>query len=206
VFTGRVSGVPYVTKDESNLVHLALSGRYSNAAGGIRYKAKTEIFSGPLSLDTELMEDVSSTFHSGLEMAWRKGPFILMGEYIQSNVNASAYNNPGFKGYYVVASYALTGEMRPYNKRSGLFNRLKVANGVNSGGWGTWEVYSRWSNLDLNDKNIDGGEMNTLSLGLNWWPMASIQANVNYRYSTLDRFGEVGFNHGLVTRLVFILE
>jgi len=96
--------------------------------------------------------------------------------------------------------------MRPYNKRSGLFNRLKVANGVNSGGWGTWEVYSRWSNLDLNDKNIDGGEMNTLSLGLNWWPMASIQANVNYRYSTLDRFGEVGFNHGLVTRLVFILE
>jgi phosphate-selective porin OprO/OprP len=206
VFTGRVSGVPYVSKDESNLVHLALSGRYSNAAGGIRYKAKTEIFSGPLSLDTELMEDVSSTFHSGLEMAWRKGPFILMGEYIQSNVNASAYNNPGFKGYYVVASYALTGEMRPYNKRSGLFNRLKVANGVNSGGWGTWEVYSRWSNLDLNDKNIDGGEMNTLSLGLNWWPMASIQANVNYRYSTLDRFGEVGFNHGLVTRLVFILE
>lgn len=206
VFTGRVSGVPYVSKDESNLVHLALSGRYSNAAGGIRYKAKTEIFSGPLSVDTELMEDVSSTFHSGLEMAWRKGPFILMGEYIQSNVNASAYNNPGFKGYYVVASYALTGEMRPYNKRSGLFNRLKVANGVNSGGWGTWEVYSRWSNIDLKDKNIDGGEMNTVSLGINWWPMASIQFNVNYRYSTLDRDNLNGSNHGIVTRLVFVLE
>ncbi|MCD4736728.1 MAG: hypothetical protein K8R53_11840 [Bacteroidales bacterium] len=206
VFTGRVTGVPYVSKDESNLIHLALSGRYSNAAAGIRYKVKTEIFSGPLSVDTELMEDVSSTFHTGLEMAWRKGPFILQGEYIQSNVNSSTYNDPAFKGYYVVASYTLSGEMRKYNKRSGLFDRVRVANGVNSGGWGTWEIYSRWSSIDLNDKSIDGGEMNTLSLGLNWSPISAIQANVNYRYSTLDRFGQTGSNHGLVTRLVFILE
>ena len=41
---------------------------------------------------------------------------------------------------------------------------------------------------------------------LNWWPLASIQANLNYRYSALDRFGEQGFNHGLVTRLTFVLE
>ena len=206
MFTGRVTGVPYVSKDESNLVHLALSGRYSNAAGGIRYKAVTEIYRGPLSVDTEPMEDVSSTFHSGLEMAWRKGPFILSGEYIQSNVNSSTYNDPAFKGYYVVASYTLSGEMRQYNKRSGLFNRVKVANAVNSGGWGTWEIYSRWSSIDLNEENIDGGEMNTFSLGLNWWPTSSIQANINYRYSTLDRYGQTGWNHGIVTRLVFVLE
>ena len=34
----------------------------------------------------------------------------------------------------------------------------------------------------------------------------TIQSNVNYRYSTLDRSGKIGFNHGLVMRLVFILE
>ena len=96
--------------------------------------------------------------------------------------------------------------MRGYNKRSGLVNRLKVANEVKSGGWGAWEVYSRWSTVDMTDQNVDGGEMNTLSLGLNWWPISSIQANVNYRYSTLDRFGQQGFNHGLVTRLAFMLE
>ena len=206
VFTGRVTGLPYISKDESNLVHLALSGRYSNAAGGIRYKARTEIFSGPFSVDTETMEDASSTFHTGLEMAWRKGPFILQGEYIQSNVNSSNYNDPTLKGYYVVASYTLSGEMRQYNKRSGIFNRVKVANAVNSGGWGTWEVFSRWSSIDLTDKNITGGEMNTLSMGLNWWPTSSIQASVNYRYSTLDHSGQKGSNHGIVTRLVLVLE
>jgi len=100
----------------------------------------------------------------------------------------------------------LTGELRQYNKRSGTFKRVNVANGINSGGWGELEVYCRWSSIDLTDQAIDGGEMNTLSLGLNWTPIQAIQLNINYRYSTLDRFSESGFNHGIVTRLVFILE
>jgi phosphate-selective porin OprO/OprP len=206
VVTGRITGLPFISNDESNLLHLGVAGRYSNAAGGIRYKAKTEIFRGPVSVDTDLLDDAESTFHYGLEMAWRKGPFIISGEYIQSNVNSSVNNNPSFKGYYVVASYVFTGEMRHYNKRSGIFKRVNVAHGLNSGGWGELEIYGRWSSIDLSDKSIDGGEMNTFSLGLNWWPIAAIQINVNYRYSTLDRFDEVGFNHGLVTRLVFVLE
>ncbi|UCH66313.1 MAG: hypothetical protein JSW63_04070, partial [Ignavibacterium sp.] len=115
--------------------------------------------------------------------------------------------DPVFNGYYVVASYIFSGEMRRYNKRSGIFfNRINIANEVTSGGWGLWEAYCRWSSIDLTDKNIDGGEMTTFSLGLNWWPVAAIQANVNYRYSTLDRFGQTGSNHGLVARISFILE
>ena len=206
VVTGRISGVPYISKDESNLLHLGLAGRYSNAAGGIRYKAKTEIFNGPVSVDTDLIDDAASTFHYGLEFAWRKGPFIIMSEYIQSSVSSFTFNDPTFHGYNILASYVITGEMRGYNKRSGLINRVNVAKGVNSGGWGTLEVYSRWSSIDLTDQNVTGGEMNTLSFGLNWWPVSMIQANVNYRYSTLDRIGEHGYNHGIVTRLSFVLE
>lgn len=205
VFTGRITALPYLSEDESNLLHLGIAGRYSNAAGGIHYKAKTEIFSGPVSVDTDPLEDAASTFHYGLEFVWRKGPFILMSEYIQANLRSSTFNDPAFKGYYVVASYVITGEMRPYNKRSATFRKIKVANGINSSGWGELEVYSRWSSIDLNDQSIDGGEMNTLSLGLNWSPISAIQANVNYRYSTLDRFGQIGSNHGIVTRLAFIL-
>lgn len=206
VIVGRISGLPYISEDGSHYLHLGVAGRYSNAAGGIRYKTKTEIFSGPVSVDTDVIEDASSTFHNGLELGVGIGPFILTSEYIQSSVSSSAFSDPRFKGYYVVASYVLSGEMRTYNKRSGLVNRVNVANGVNSGGWGALEVYSRWSSVDLSDNGIDGGEMNTLSLGLNWTPIQAIQLNLNYRYSTLDRFGESGFNHGIVTRLVFVLE
>ena len=205
VFTGRITALPFLSEDESNLLHLGIAGRYSNAAGGIQYKAKTEIYSGPVSVDTQGIDDASSTFHSGLEMAWRKGPFILTSEYIQSNVQSSTFNDPSFNGYYVVASYTITGELRPYNKRSGTFKRVYVANGVNSGGWGELDVYSRWSSFNLNDNSIQGGKMNTFSLGLNWSPISAIQVNVNYRYSTLERLGETGSNHGLVTRIAFIL-
>ena len=206
VITGRITGLPYISEDASHYLHLGIAGRYSNAAGGIQYKTKTEIFSGPVSVDTDLIDDATSTFHYGLELAWVKGPFILMSEYLQSNVSSTTFNDPSFKGYNVVVSYILSGETREYNKRSGLVKRVKVANEVKSGGWGTWEVFSRWSSIDLTDQNINGGEMNTFSFGLNWWPISSILANVNYRYSTLDRFGEQGYNHGIVTRLSFVLE
>jgi len=206
VFTGRVTGLPFISQDENNLIHLAIAGRYSNAAAGIRYMVKTEIFSGPISVDTDLLEEVSSTFHYAFEMAWRKGPFILSGEYIQSNVKSTSHKDPVFNGYYGVASYIFSGEVRKYNKRSGIFSRVNVANEVTSGGWGSWEAYCRLSSIDLSDELIDGGKMTTFSVGLNWWPVSSIQANVNYRYSTLDRYGQTGFNHGLVTRLVFVLE
>ena len=137
VLTGRITALPFVSEDESNLLHLGIAGRYSNAAGGIRYRTRTEIFSGPVSVDTDLLDDAASTFHYALELAWKKGPFILMSEYIQSNVSSTTFNDPGFKGYNVVVSYVLSGEMRQYNKRSGLVNRVKVANEVRSGGWGT---------------------------------------------------------------------
>ncbi len=206
VITGRITGLPFISEDESNLLHLGISGRYSNAAGGVRYLAKTEIFNGPVMVATDTINDASSTFHYGLELLWRKGPFSILGEYLQSSVSSSAFSDPTFTGYSVVASYNITGEMRGYTKRTGLLNRVKVANGVNSGGWGELEVYGRLSSIDLNDQYIDGGKMNTLSLGVNWWPISTVQVNVNYRYATLDRFGEQGYNHGIVARLSFILE
>ena len=206
VVTGRVSGLPFLSSDESSLLHLAVAGRYSNAEGGITYRAKTEIFSGPVSVDTGLMEDAESTFHVGLELAWRTGPFVLLSEYLQSNVTSASHSDPQFSGYYAVASYTLTGEMRGYRKRSGIFSRMKTANDVTSGGWGSWEVYSRWSSIDLNHGTIDGGKMTTFSLGFNWWPVGTTQANVGYRYSELDRYGLKGFNHGMVVRIALYLE
>ncbi len=206
VFTGRITGLPYLSENENHLLHLGISTRFSNASGGIQYKAKTEIFNGPIAVDTDLLQDINSTFHYGLEIAWRNGPFTLLGEYIQSTVDSSVHNTLNFNGYNVTASYVLTGEVRPYNKRSGIFEKVYTARDVNTGGWGKFEIYSQWSSLDLNDKSINGGEMNTLSLGVHWSPVSNIYFSMNYRYSTLDRFQQTGSNHGVVTRLAFVLE
>ena len=74
------------------------------------------------------------------------------------------------------------------------------------GGWGAWEVSARWSSLDLTDGPIDGGELDILSLGLNWWLSPIFNVNMNYRYITNDVGGISGDVGGLMTRVLLILE
>ena len=202
---GRLTGLPFITDDESNLVHLGIGVRYSNAREGIRYRTKAEIFRSSVFVDTdELQADGSFTYN--IELSWRKGPILLTSELMRASVISSALNDPVFGGYHITGSWIVSGEMRSYQKRNGLFDRVRVAKGVNSGGWGALELTTRWSSLNLTDQTVQGGKMNTLSAGLNWWPGAGVEVNVNYRYTTLDKYNELGHNHGIVTRLVFMLE
>ncbi|MCK5367033.1 MAG: hypothetical protein KAQ62_00720, partial [Cyclobacteriaceae bacterium] len=146
------------------------------------------------------------SFTYNIELSWRKGPILLASELMRAGVISSALNDPVFGGYHITGSWIVSGEMRSYQKRNGLFDRVRIAKGVNSGGWGALEITTRWSSLNLTDQSVQGGKINTLSAGLNWWPSAGVEVNVNYRNTTLDKYNELGHNHGIVTRLVFMLE
>ena len=204
-FVGRISGVPFESRDQSNLIHLGFGMRRTNARQGIRYKSKTEIFRGATSVDTDLLDANSATTYS-VEMGWRIASIIVLSEFVNATVQLPDIGAIRYHGYQLTTSYIITGEMLSYNRRNGTFGRLRVARAVNAGGWGAWDVYARWSSIDLTSDLNDGGKMNTFSLGVNWWPLSQIQCNINYRYSTLDRFGVLGKNQGLVTRIGFILE
>ena len=103
-------------------------------------------------------------------------------------------------------SWVISGEMRSYRKKSGIFNSVPVSKPVNTGGWGAWEVAFRFSTLDLTDGTLDGGVMDTYSFGLNWWLTPRAQFSPNYRYIILDRFGIKGRSSGINIRLSFILD
>jgi hypothetical protein len=60
--------------------------------------------------------------------------------------------------------------------------------------------------VDLTEGTVDGGEMDVLSLGLNWWQTRRSQFSVNYRYVVLDRFGIQGHSSGLNARLLLMLD
>jgi phosphate-selective porin len=64
----------------------------------------------------------------------------------------------------------------------------------------------RWSNLDLTQKQVEGGELGIFSVGVNWWPVRAASFSANYRYTTLDRFGTTGKSSGLAFRLLLMLE
>lgn len=204
-YIGRVTGVPFVSADESNLLHLGFGMRYTDAKEDLLYATEPEFNQSPVFVDTGVFEADNSLIYNA-EASWRKGPFWLLGEYVFNDVDAPALGNPDFTGYYLAGSWALTGEMRGYNRKSGTFSPQPIARSTNNGGWGAWEVAARWSDLDLTDGGIDGGELEIISLGLNWWLSPVFHVSFNYRWMELDRFGVEGNSRGFNTRVLLILE
>jgi phosphate-selective porin OprO/OprP len=204
-YIGRVTGVPFVSADESNLLHLGVGLRYTDAKEGLRYATEPEFDQSPVFVDTDEFDADSGTIYNA-EASWLKGPFWLLGEYVFNDVDAPALGNPDFTGYYLTGSWALTGEMRSYNRKSGIFNPLPIAKPTDQGGWGAWEATARWSDLALTDGGIDGGELEIFSLGLSWWLSPIFKVDFNYRWITLDRFGVQGNSSGFNTRVLLIME
>jgi len=87
-----------------------------------------------------------------------------------------------------------------------MFGPTPVARTVQQGGKGAWEIAARFSNIDLTDAAIDGGDMDIMSLGVNWWLTPTFLVNANYRYITLNRSGFESNSDGLLMRILLMLE
>ncbi|MFC1688497.1 OprO/OprP family phosphate-selective porin [Pseudomonadota bacterium] len=210
-FVGRLAWAPFRTKDESNLLHLGVGYRYSDAKEGFRYRTGPEFNKSPVFVDTGfgtenglLPAENTSTYN--LELSWRKGPFWLASEYFRTDVKNTSLENPEFDGYYVSASWVLTGEMRPYNKKNGLFRPVSISRTVYQNGKGAWEIAARYSDIDLTDGQVHGGDMQIASLGLNWrlTPFFGLGANYRYVWNTQD--GLEGNSSGFMTRILLMLD
>jgi phosphate-selective porin OprO/OprP len=83
------------------------------------------------------------------ELAFQQGAFRMEAEYGAMDVDSLVSNTSdlSFSGYYVSASYFLDGKTSlAYNKKYAKFGRPSNENNV-------WEVYARYSVLDLVDNN-----------------------------------------------------
>lgn len=209
-FVGRVTWLPFVSSDESNLVHLGAGARFSNGKQGARFQTEPEFNKSPIYVDTGFggigVMDADDISQLNLEASWRKGPYWLHAEYVSSDVDSPTFGDRSFDGFHITGSWILSGEMRGYNRKSGIFAPIQVAKSVYQGGWGSWEVSARYSTLDLTDGQVDGGEMDIWSLGLNWWLSPIFNVNMNYRYIENDQGGFRGESSGFMTRVMVVLE
>jgi phosphate-selective porin OprO/OprP len=210
-YIGRFTWVPLRTDDDSSLLHLGIGYRYSDAKEGFRFRTEPELNQAPLYVDTGfdvptgvLSADNLQTWNA--ELSWRRGPLWLASEYTNTAVDNPDLANPSFDGYWIGASWVLTGEMRPYNKKSGTFGNVPIARTVYQDGKGAWELSARWSNIDLSDGTVEGGEMDIASLGLSWWLTPFFSVGMNYRHIWNTRLGVEGTSSGLNTRILLLLE
>jgi phosphate-selective porin OprO/OprP len=107
----------------------------------------------------------------------------------------TALPNPDFSGWYVQATYSLTGEEHTYNPANASFRGLKPAHPLGTpGGIGAWEVTARYSNIDLDFMpyatpaagGIAGGQQNVWIMGVNWYPTNGLRFMVDYYNIQVD--------------------
>ena len=195
----RVTLLPVWEDDGARYVHLGASLRYVGAdSGSLRFKGNPASNVTSAYVDTGQMPG-DHAWNSGLEAVWNEGPYSLLAEYATSSVSSSAKGNPNFKGYYLVASWVITGEHRPYDRKAAYARRVQP-----QGRWGAWEVMARYGRVDLDDSGVAGGNMHGWWSALNWWATRRWKFSVQYGDVTLDRFGETGHTKELLSRVQWI--
>jgi len=199
--TGRVTVLPIYEKKGANLLHLGAAYSYRNPDDSIRYQQRPEAHLTDRFVDTGTFAGDQVDL-VGLEAAWVNGPLSLQGEYMMANANRlGSGSDVEFDGYYVQASYFLTGEHRNYKTSEGAFSRIKPNKNYSAeSGPGAWEIKARYSGLDLSDRDIAGGELDNITAGLNWYLNPNTKIMWDYVHADKDDIGQADM---LIMRLQF---
>ena len=182
--TGRISGTPVYRNGGRHLLHLGVGYSRKEVDEAVRFRSGPGIHLAPRFVDTGPIP-ASSARLIDLEAALVLGAFSLQGEYVDTSVN-TVDGDLSFDGFYVFASFFVTGENRSYSRGDGSFDRLRPRrNFLVDGGLGAFELVARYSELDLTDGPVVGGELASLTLGLNWYLNPMIRVMTNYVRSDL---------------------
>ncbi|MBN1918761.1 MAG: porin [Verrucomicrobia bacterium] len=189
--TARVTGVPLYEDKGERLLHLGAAYSHRKLPGDeVRYRARPEAHLSTRFVDTGDFE-AEEVDLIGVEAAAVFGPLSVQGEYIMAAVQSAASGDPDFAGYYVEASYFLTGEHRRYKLSEGAFDRVRPnRNLMVDGGMGAVQLTARYSSIDLTDGTIEGGEMDDITLGANWYLNPNTRIMLNYVNSDVSGVGE----------------
>ncbi len=178
-------------------LHLGFSYSHRWDLNGVRYGARPEDHLARVLIDTDfstdamgqpLLADANRVNEFAAEIALVFGRFSVQAEYIRSAVSSAAGGGPVFDGWYAFASYWITGECRKYAKGNfaGRITPCREFLEKDCCGSGGWEVAVRYSTLDLNDSNIQGGKMSDITLGVNWHLHPNARVMFNYVRSRID--------------------
>ncbi len=196
-FTARGTWLPYWEKGGSRLVHVGGAISFRNPDNNtIRYRSRPESHLAPKLVDTGLFPAGGNRLMN-VEAAMVLGPASVQGEITRAEVYGTMGSpSPTFLALYAQASYVLTGEHRQYKRSKGAFGGVAPDHPYRGrkkeGGMGALEAALRYSQINLDDSGIYGGEARILSVGFNWYLSENLRFQVNYGVADLESFGNAG--------------
>jgi len=186
--TTRLTMLPWYVEKGRQLLHLGLSYRHAfhDENEQIRFRQRPEAHLGPRFVETPRF-NVEDVDYFNPEVALVYGPASLQFEWMSALVDRPSGDDIHYGGFYVFGSFFLTGEHRAYKTSSGAFDRVKPKNNFDwKGGYGAVELAARYSMLDLNDKDMNGGELSNFTFGVNWYLNPNMRFMLNYVRAMLD--------------------
>jgi len=111
----------------------------------------------------------------GFEGMWVTGPFKLQGEYMKTDVKRYGnFDDFSGDGYYVSGLWNITGETWGYK---GGVPTTPLPDDPTKG---LWQLGLRYDTIDLTDGVVVGGEMDSITAGVNWYWRSNFKFMLNY--------------------------
>ena len=181
----RVGG--HFALGEDSFMHLA--GSFASRDFGDDHKQRFRtrlgvhtIGSRPIDVKDIVVDDADQY---GLEAAAVFGPLSLQGEYRSADFDAgdgAGASDVDVDGYYLQASYLVTGETRGYKGKSGKFDKVKP-----KGKHGAIELIAKYEDGELDIKTRDDEiEYDLLTVGMNWYATKNVKFMLNYLDADTD--------------------
>lgn len=203
-FTGRLAGEVWEDADSGQLLHAGVnvSRRHvgsgvTNAVAGIEDETIRVASRGGQHIGANLVDtgaiglDDQWSNWWGADLGFAAGPLWLQAEYIEQMYDNSV-SRMNFSAMSFAASYMLTGEDRPYDKKSHNLGRVMPAHNYGDGdGTGAWEVAGRYDAIDLDDNPSSAGEADQWTAGINWYLNPNTKVMWNYVYIDLEHGAQV---------------
>lgn len=176
----RLTAAP-INNEKDRLLHFGIASMYRNVedVGVVEFSDEPEArVAGNNIVDTGDIENTKSFTRYGLEWAMIRGRLSAQSEYVLTTVDRGDAEDLQFSGWHFQTGFFLTEDSLNYER--GDFGSPSPNRRVGDGGIGAWELTLRYSSLDLNDKLIQGGEIQNMTYGMNWYPVPMLRFSANY--------------------------
>jgi phosphate-selective porin OprO/OprP len=163
---------------DGNILHFGLSYVNRDTDGDkIKLSAKPNADLTPTSLvSTGTFADADRMATIGLESFWTRGPVKLQGEYMQVDVDRYGTTSKDFSGSggYLSALWNVTGEGWQYK------DGVPGTKGPSDPAAGMWQLGLRYDTVDLDDGAVQGGQMDAITAGVNYYWRSNFKFALNY--------------------------
>lgn len=166
---------------DSKVLHLGLTSfyRHLNNQATLRFDEQPEArVAGFDIVDTRIIPNARTYTRTGLEWAAVRNRWSAQAEYVFTDVERNVGGDLGFSGWHIQSGFFLTDDSLNYE--SGDFGSPQPNHLLGKDGIGAWELVARYSSLDLTDEDIVGGEIDSLTFGVNWYPVPMLRFSANY--------------------------